>query len=249
LEHLGRGEIRGVNPDLAVSQGAAISAALALGSISESDSIVVQDSATHGFGILVVQDVGHQQMLMYSELMPAGTPVPFMCKSLYSLRRPDQTELEIEVVHPMKIGAKLAQDTAPTGAQGVINEIPQALYGRPHDVEVLFSCDQNHVIQLTATILGTGKSCTFRLNGRPELLGEGDITASLGRIEQLWSTSPLAQRHTSIIRRAETVLADRPERSEMLEAALVDLKAQIAGNNAEGAQEARERLTELLSEI
>jgi molecular chaperone DnaK len=249
LEHLNKQEIRGVDPDLAVSQGAAISAALALGLIGDSESMVVQDSATHGFGILVVEEVGPQQMLVYSELMPPGTPVPYMCKSMYSLRRPDQNEMEIEVVHPIKTSAKLAQDTTPTGAQGVITEIPHALYGRPHDVEVLFSCDQNHVIQLTATILGTGKSCTFRLNGRPDLLGENEINQSLVKIEQLWSSSPLAQRHASLIRRAEAVLSNRPAKGELIEAALVDLKAQIAGNNAEAAQEARERLSELLAEV
>jgi molecular chaperone DnaK len=249
LAHVGAPAISGVDPDLAVSQGAAISAALAIGALDEIKSVVYQDASTYGMGVLVVESIGHQEMLVYDALMAPSTPIPYMCKKRYSLRRPDQTELELDIVLDPTGVAKMPEETMATGTQNTIKDIPISLYGSPHEVEVTFSYDQNHTVEMTATVIGIGKVNTVRLNRGPELLGESGVNASFGRIEQLWATSPLADRHRSIIKRAEAVLAERPDRAEMIEAALVDLKTQIAGNEAEAAQAARDRLTDLLMEM
>lgn len=249
LNYLGVPKAVGVDPDLAVSQGAAISAALAQGQLSSESSIVIQDAATHSMGVLVIKDMGMQEVLAYDELIRQGTPIPYFRKEMYSLRRPDQTELEIEVVQDPSGKALLAEETVPTGAKSVIRGIPPALYGTPHAVEVEFSYDQNHVIQLTATVLGVGKSSTISLDMRGGMLGKEEMEDAFMRVDSLWESSPLAERHRSLIRRAEEALAGRPSNAELIEAALVELKTAISKGDADAAQDARDQLVEYLSEL
>jgi len=249
LRHIGAPKAGGVDPDLAVSQGAAISAALHYGQLNSESSIVIQDCATHSMGVLVIRDMGMQEVLAYDELIRQGTPIPYFRKEMYSLRRPDQTELEIEVVQDPSGKALLAHETVPTGAMSVIHGIPHAQYGTPHAVEVEFSYDQNHVIQMTATVVGVGKSSTIRLDMRGGLLGEEAMEDAFMRVDSLWETSPLAERHRSLIRRAEEALKNRPSNAELVEAALVELKAAISRKDADAAQEARDKLVEYLSDL
>ncbi|MEJ5169908.1 MAG: Hsp70 family protein [Fimbriimonadales bacterium] len=250
VRHMGRPALSGVDPDLAVSHGASISAALALGVIDpKSDqSLVIADCNTHGLGARILHVDEYRAYHVYDELIPPNTPIPYFTKRLYSLLYPDQTEMELHLYQDVH-NTKQLEDCVPTGSSGVITGIPPALYGEPHKVEVDFSYDQNHIVQVTATIVGVGKSTTIRLQSDSLLPSEAGGAAAKSKIDQLWQSSPLAKQNERLIERAQEAIRSGHPKSEMLEALVADLKAKIATNNADAARSIRQRLIDLLAEV
>lgn len=237
----------GVDPDLAVSQGAAISAGLKLHKIDSTSSIVIQDASAHRLGTSAISRVGEQDMLMFSELMPPNAAIPFVRTMRYSLTRLTQDEVAIDVLQDLSGKAIFAADATPTGAVGVISDIPPSTTDVPRELDVEFRMDESQIIRITGKIIGLDRTVTIQLNssiGAPFELGQVGLN-----VEALWEKSPLASRNTAIIRRAEVVLLTNPANSEIIEAALSDLKLAVANNDTSRAQGARERLTDQLAEV
>lgn len=242
--------VTGVDPDLAVSQGAAISAALALGLIEGENSLVYQDAATRGFGTYAIHKVGDQPMLLYDQLMRPSDKVPFSTKATYNLLRLDQDVCEITLVEDASGKAMRPGDPGLFElARAEIQDIPPSTYGVPHKVEIEFVYDQNHVVQMKARIPATNQNVVLTKDYAGRLLSDDQHDESSLKLDSLWQNSPLATRNKSLIRKAEEALRANPPNGEMIEAALVDLKAKVASNDAEGASELRERLSDLLAEL
>ncbi|RYG47856.1 hypothetical protein EON79_06170, partial [bacterium] len=241
----------GVDPDLAVSQGAAISAGLKMGAINPQTSVLVQDAATFRMGTSAIEEVGNQEMLMFSELMPANAAIPFVRTKRYVLRSLDQDEVEIEVFQDPSGRAVFPDDAIRTGAIGVLTDIPPSTTGEPRTVDVEFRYDENHIVRVEAKVVGLDRTLTLQLNKddtRPNPLMGMSALPEPGVVETLWEKSPLASRNTALIKRAEGVLETKPANGEHLEAALEDLKAAVAANDSNRANEARERLSDLLAD-
>lgn len=242
--------VTGVDPDLAVSQGAAISAALALGKVEGEKSLVYQDAATRGFGTYAVHDVGSQPMLLYDQLMKPNAQIPYSTKATYSLLRLDQDICEITLVEDATGRAMRPGDSGLfESARAEIQDIPPSTYGIPHKVEIEFQYDQNHVVQMKARIPATNQNVVLTKDYGDRLLSYDQHGATSLKLDSLWQNSPLATRNKSLIRKAEEVLRTNPLNGELIEATLVDLKAKVASNDVEGASEVRERLSDLLSEL
>lgn len=245
-DHVGRKAEAGVDPDLAVSQGACVSAGLKAGIVGGENAIVVQDAATFRMGVGVLSDIGGQELLIFDELMPANAPIPFYRKSDYRLRHVAQSSMELSV-YQADPHVVLAQDAIRTGASGVIEDIPESRSGAPHEVEVEFKCDENHIIRVTAKIPAIAKSLTLVLNNDDSALPGAGVDAS--KIDALWQSSPIAVRHQSLIKRAEAALEGRPPQTERIEALLIGLKERVAANDSAGAQAARELLVDVLADL
>lgn len=237
----------GVDPDLAVSMGAAISAGLKSGAIDSKTSVIVQDAATFRMGTGVLATVGDQLMLVFSELMPANAAIPFVRTKRYHLLSLDQDTVEIDVLQDRSGKAALAADAIPTGAIGVIKDIAPSTTDEPRAIDIEFKLTENQTIEVTGKVIGIDRMVTLHLFGDQARL---DPLQSLGGpsvVETLWEKSPLASRNASLIKRTETLLATKPPHTEVIEAALVELKSAIAANQPDQAQDARERLTDLLA--
>ena len=239
----------GVDPDLAVSMGAAFSAGLKTGAIDSRSSIVAQDAATFRMGTTSLGLVGEQYMKLFSELMPANAPIPFFRTERFNLIHLDQDEVKIDVLQDPSGVAKLAADAIPTGAEGIIKDIPPSTTGEPRAVDVEFKYDENQIIRITGKVVGLDKMVTIQLNSeqaRPNLL---QSLGGVSVVDTIWENSPLATRNAPLIKRAEKVLESNPAKAELIEAALEDLKASVARKDADGTQTAREKLTDLLAEL
>lgn len=246
--HLGLKSEPGLDKVLAVSYGAAISAGLKTGSV-DAHSIVLQDSASFRLGIDCVMDVGDREILMFDELMPAGASIPYFKSQRYALRRLDQDEVVFSVYQAEGTGNIPAQDAIPTGATGVIKQIPSSTTGEPRAVDIELRYDESHIIRVSAEVVGTDRACTVQLNTSQFSNDAIKMLSASHAVESLWEQSPLADRNSKLIQRTELVLASNPDKAEYIEAALIDLKSAVAENNVQRVQDARERLTDILSDL
>ena len=240
-----------VDPDLAVASGAAVSAALAGGKATAMPmpSVVIQDVCNTSLGIDVIQDVDGVPTLMYDELIPANTPIPYFVKNdSYRLMRPDQSELEIALFEDPSGRARHIEDAIPTSVAGVITDIPMNPYGEPHRLEIEFRYDQNQMASLTAKVRGTGKELTLRMN-RGGTGGLRNLPVMAPPSSEDWKSAPLAERNRAIIARAEEALKGGPVRGEVIEAVLADLQGAIARGDDGAVGASRARLIDLLSEL
>lgn len=249
LSHVGKPAASGCDPDLAVSLGACISAAIAAGTIDAGQGLVVQDVCTYGLGTLTVQDVAGRIMLAYDELMPPNTPVPYsVTRDTYSLLRPDQDAMDLELVQDLTGRSVLPEDTVPTGCEGQLTGIPPSLTDTPHRVALQFSYDANGIVQLRAWLPDLDDlELTLVHSMRGHRLHE--TAESAARVDDLWERSPLATRHMPYIRRAQRVLEERPANADAIGAAVTELKLKISMGDDSAAQDACEHLLDLLAEL
>lgn len=248
-DYIGLEAESGVDPDMAVSLGAAISAGLKMGDIDSESSVVLQDASTYRLGTSAVSEVGSQYMLMFSELMPANSPIPFVRTQRYHMMRLDQDEVNIDVLQDRSGEAVFAEQAIATGASGVIKDIPPSTTDEPRAVDIELRFDESQIIRVTGKVVGIDKSVTIQLNSDVTHANPLDTMNTDTSIEVLWESSPLATRNSSIIKRAERLISEGHEKAEMIEARLSSLKNSIAENNPDSTQEAREQLTSLLADI
>lgn len=237
----------GVDPDLAVSLGAAISAGLKTGNLDSSSTPIVQDVATYRMGTSCLTPVGGQIKRVFSELMPANAAVPFFSKERFTLLTTEQDVVLIDVLQGND-KTFYAEDAIPTGAIGEIVDIPPSTTGEPRSIDIELRYDESHVIRVTAKMVGIDRSLTLVLHA--DQIGDDPLKA-MGAgsvVSDLWEKSPLATKNASLIKRAEVVLQGKPNNGEHIEAALIELKDAVARNSQDSAQEARERLVDLLSD-
>ena len=121
-----------------------------------------------------------------------------------------------------------------------ISEIPPKLEGR-EKVDVSFSYDLNGILNVTATLVSTGKTASIRINMTKEEEKEREEDLSG------WKKAEGAKAYRSVIRTTERLLSKKndalpPSMRERVQEALDDLKRAII---AEDAQEAEEREREL----
>lgn len=199
-----------VHPDLAVSMGAAIEAAILNGQIDSSESIVRTDVSPFGIGVETVEDVGMHQMLVYDPLIMPNTTIPYSTNKLYSLLHEDQSEVEFRVYQDNTGKAKFPQQAIDIGLSGEIVNVPPSFTGTPHEVEVEFSYDVNGIIKLFAMIPATGQHVEITRDITPFRLSEGEKSTALVNVNDLWKMNPRAKSHESIIHKAISLLEHLP---------------------------------------
>lgn len=248
LAHLGKPAVSGCDPDLAVSMGACISAALAAGEVDTASSLVVQDVCTYGLGTLNIQHVGGILALAYDELMPPNTPIPYSVRrDHYRLLRSDQDEMEVDLVQDMRGNAVWPDDTTPTGCSGTLRGIPPSDTDEPHEVSLEFQYDANGIVHLRAWLPALDNM---------ELVLTHDVSGSASKelvpddegVDALWEHTPLGGKFAVWIRRAEAAISDSPPNVGAIRSAVVELKTKISMGAETEAQQACDRLIDLLTE-
>jgi molecular chaperone DnaK len=239
----------GVDPDLAVSQGAAISAGLKTGAVNAATSVIVQDASTFRIGTSAVIDVGNQQKVMFNELMPANAKIPFVTTKRYWLLSADQDSVEVDVLLDPSSKAVFPEDAVPTGAVGEITDIPPSPTGAPWAVDVEFQYDENHIVRVQAKIVGLNKVLNLQLN-RPDFVATSGLAeAQMSAVNNLWESSPQAARNNALISRSEKFAEDNPMYAEKLEAMVGTLKICIQSDDESAVRVARGALAEYLASI
>jgi molecular chaperone DnaK len=239
-----------VQPDLAVAMGASIQAALAKGLIDENKGLILTDVSPFGLGIDVFSRVGAHYVLLYDELMPPNTSIPFSVKRDYSLLHETQDAFEIHVLQDNTGKAKLPVEAQETGIKGRIEDIPESEDGTPRGITLHFSYDLNGMAKLRAEVEGTGKMVEISFVGS-DLRMEGKEKAEAAkRVHELWRSNDLGKDYEAYITKAENLAPElsAADRDQLLEA-LGRLKQALTRGNSEAAKKAGDRLIDVMFDI
>lgn len=234
--YLGKAPDVAVNPDFAVSEGAAIQAAIISGEIDPNEGLIMTDVNPFSLGISCINN-GRSDY--FSVLIPRNTTIPTTRKGRYYTCYPGQTEVKIEAYQGE---SAIASHNHYLG-EFMLSDIP-ANYRDLESLDVEFSYDINGLLNVEATVISTGKSASISI----DMHGK---TADTEYYED-WKESPLAADYRAIIRRAERALKrieddeDEEEFASQLNDALEDLKRCISANDDEGASDAEDSLTSVL---
>jgi molecular chaperone DnaK len=233
-----------VHPDTAVATGAAVQAALAGKMVS---GVIVADGSPFGIGVDVVDsDVGG---LVYSELMAPNTKIPFSVKNRYSLRSTQQKELELTVYQDHFSRNHKLEDKTNTQITAHITDIPPALDGTPHAVEVKFAYDINGVIVLEASIPATGQKKALTFDKSLSRPSAEEKASAKQQVDELWTKSPLAARYEGLIARANAAADAAPAERAKVEAAVAALQDALKRNDEAATKSTSDALTDLLFDI
>jgi molecular chaperone DnaK len=241
--------------------GACVQAAIISGDISSENGLIVADVSPIGLGIDMLGERGGQVMLVYEPLMPPNTKIPYSVKRSYSLLHPDQRECSFRLYQDRTGTAKLPEDAEDTGVVGELKEIPPALYGSPHPVEVEFSYNLDGRAQIRASIPGLGKSLEIGYELSSKYMSHEDKEAAKERIasstasqrapeQAKWQQHPRASEFSSLFSKAESSATSLDsDRRERLLAAVVKLKAALEQNQSQSFDKLENELIDLLFEL
>jgi molecular chaperone DnaK len=239
----------GIDPDLAVSQGAAISAGLKTGVVDIDQSVIVQDAATFRIGTSSVKIRGDSRVHLFSELMPANAKIPFEQTKRYWLTNCEQSKVEIDVLIDRSGRATYKDEAIPTGAIGLLTGIPPSTSGKPHALDVKITYDENHIVQVEATIVGLDKRLKLALNNSTYVADSQTAMQMSKDVDQIWETAPQASRNSALIGRAEKVGRSNTRHAAKIEALVSKLKDAILADNDRQIRAARIELSSFLDSI
>ncbi|MBQ1312816.1 MAG: Hsp70 family protein [Blautia sp.] len=235
-EYLGIVPERAVNPDYAVSEGAAVQAAIIEGKILPEEGLLMTDVNPFTLGIRVFDGMSSRRM---SVVIPRNVTIPARREETYSTSSNYQTEAKIEVYQ----GESDWVDSNHYLGEFTMKGIPP----RPaHEEKLLvtFSYDLNGILDVRAKIVSTGKDASIRIE-----MQKGPRIEEMPDIEN-WKESPVADRYRMTIRRAERILekAQDTEKTEYrnLERAVRNLKQAIVMENDGEAAELEKDLKQIL---
>ncbi len=233
--YLGRELSTAVNPDYAVSEGAAIQAGIIRGDISEEEGIIMTDVCPFSLGIRTADDGEGNRM---SVIIPRNTTIPVTRTEQYKPVFPWQDRVEIDVRqgesdlanHNLSLG-KFMFSGFPTRSRKV----------EAFDVE--FTYDMNGMLHVRAVLLSTGKEMNVDIDTR-------DVEDMLEDVSD-WQSAPRAKGCRSVIRTAERMLEnmeDMDDREE-LEMAVYALKVALIHDEELQVESEKEELESLIEDI
>lgn len=138
------------------------------------DEVIIQDCATCRLGRAVRVTEGGRDLLLFSELMPAHAPLPWVRRDRVLLDHVDQDQFEICILQDPTGKARLADDAIHTGAIGVIKDIPPSTTDEPRSLDIELQCDECQIIRITAKVVGIDREVVIQLNSNPPTLFPDD---------------------------------------------------------------------------
>ena len=240
-----------INPDEAVSLGASIQAGMKNEEIKSENGLILNDVCNYSLGIEVIGG-------RFDSIIMRDTIVPCIKKSNYTTVHDMQTEILVQIYQGE---SKFAIENIKLGELEV-TDIPEGPEGK-ENVEVQFKYNLNGMLEVTATVLSTGKqffktvdtlnnnsinkSMSDDLNQDYQNSGSynGNNTYSDGQ-----DTSSLEALVKGTIQLAQNKLKTAsPMDAEKIRVLLNKLKGAVASNNAELTEKYDDELTDLLFEL
>ncbi len=181
-EYFGKEPRRGVNPDEAISLGAAVQAGLKSGSISTERGIMITDVCPFTLGVEVVASTGYQKMGgMFSPIIPRNSTVPVSKTEVYSTTGDNQRMVDIKVYQGE---SRLVKNNTFLD-QYSVDGIPPGPAGN-EKVAITFTYDVNGILQVSTKIVSTGKEAKLQVDKSATRMSDKDRQAAKDRLEKEW---------------------------------------------------------------
>lgn len=217
-EYIGQEPCALVDPDYAVAQGAAIQAAIISGQIDEHTSIMMTDVNPYTLGVRALHGFDDEFM---SVIIPRNKTIPTTRKKKYYTSFDNQTETVVEVYQGESTSTRYNHCIG----RFVLSGIPAKKVGE-EPIEVSFSYNQNGMLQVTGTIVSTGKEVKIDI----DMLGTKQEKVDVSD----WKSAELAGDYRAVIRRAEKWIKKNQSEPE-LDELLYQLKKAIIENDMDAA--------------
>lgn len=236
-----------INPDEAISLGAAVQGGIKSGEIEAKDGLMVVDVCPYTLGMEVVKDVGGQVVPGYFDpIIPRNSTIPISETKLYYTVYDNQDSVSVRVFQG---DAHLVKDNILLSEDIVLDNIPRQSAGK-EQIEVTFTYDINGMLQVEARVLSTGLVKKHAIRSQAGVLSDDQVAASAEKISQEWDQSELYQQVKNVIYRAEKMLEDADPTNKMkIEQLLSQLKIALSNNDTSSVKRYEEELTDLLIEL
>jgi molecular chaperone DnaK len=225
-----------VDPDLTVARGAAIQAGLLEGSI-RSDDLVLTDVCPYTLGTAPLAGDFFEARRFFDPLIPRNTTIPAEKKKIYTTASDYQTGVIIDVYQGEFSNLENDERLGEVRLTG----IPPARSGK-EQIEVVFSYDMNGILQVTASVVSTGKQVSAEISTVGVKAKDPiDITK--------WETAEGARALRPLIRKAEKLIAADMDFNDGLARMVRELKEALMLNDANEVEDLRDDLRLLVNLI
>ncbi len=189
-ELFGRDPCKGVNPDEVVAVGAALQAAALSG---QADEILLLDVTPLSLGV----ETGGGLM---TKLIPRNTTIPTSRGEIFTTSLDRQTYVPIHVLQGEREMAADCQSLARFDLSG----IPPAPRGVPK-IQVVFNIDEDGIVHVEATDLGTGRAQKVRVTPTSGL-APADVQRLVGEAEKFREEDEKRRDRAELLNQSETLL-------------------------------------------
>jgi len=228
-----------IDPDRAVSMGAAIQG----GIISGRCDAVIMDRVLYSYGISAVVNISGQDVSgYYSIIIPENAPMLKEYSETYHTVHDNQEEVIIDVYQSNNNESFFVADQFPI-KQYTLKGLPPAPTGK-ESITVKFLYNQNGTVDITAIIDSTGKKVKFSA----EAIEAGKKKSSDKLDLSEWSESTIAKDFKSTIQIAEKRIKELEGHAD-LEKKLNDLKQAIIDEEKSLAKTLDEEINDLIFEL
>ncbi len=239
-EFFGREPRKDVNPDEAVSVGAAIQGGVLLGEVKD---VLLLDVTPLSLGIETLGSV-------MTKLIPKNTTIPTRANQVFSTADDNQTAVTIHVLQGER---EMASGNKSLG-QFNLTDIPPAARGLPQ-IEVTFDIDANGILHVSAKDKGTGKEAKITIKANSGLSEDEikkmvqDAEANAAEDHKAFELAQARNQADSMVHSVKKALKDfgdkvGAEEKTKIEAAIAEAEVAIKS----GDKDAIEAKTQILAE-
>ena len=234
----GKEPLKGINPDEAVSMGAAIQGGVLAGDVKD---VLLLDVTPLPLGIETMGGV-------MTKLIPRNTTIPTKKSQIFSTAADGQTAVTIHVLQGER---EMAAENKTLGNFDLVG-IPAAPRGVPQ-IEVTFDIDANGIVHVSAKDMGTGKEQHIQITSSSGLSKEEidrmvkDAEAHADEDKKQREAVDVKNEADSLIYATEKTLKDLGDKvdgaeKQKVEDAVAELKKAVEGGNTEEIKSKTEAL-------
>ena len=236
LDYMGKDPVPAVNPDFAVSEGAAIMSGMIEGDMDEDEGLVMTDVNPFSLGVRAVNEYFDDDVM--SVVIPRNTTIPVTKTERYTTHSDFQTQARIEVYQGE---SRIASHNHYLG-EFMVTGIPEKRAGQ-EKIDVAFSYDLNGLLKVTATLASTGKEASIEIQMGKDKKEKTDVSG--------WKDAKDAKAYRAVIRTAERMISRDSLPAgirERMESLVYSLKEAIVTEHPEEAEKLEAKLNVLLDE-
>lgn len=234
----GKEPLKGINPDEAVSMGAAIQGGVLAGDVKD---VLLLDVTPLSLGIETMGGV-------MTKLIPRNTTIPTKKSQIFSTAADGQTAVTIHVLQGER---EMASENKTLGNFDLVG-IPAAPRGVPQ-IEVTFDIDANGIVHVSAKDMGTGKEQHIQITSSSGLSKEEiermvkDAEAHADEDKKQREAVDVKNEADSLIYATEKSIKDLGDKvngaeKQKVEDAVAELKKALEGGNTEEIKSKTEAL-------